>query len=59
MGSVNLGRSQDGAIEIIDTPPFLGSPQVADAIKRADVVLLVTSPSPADLFTSRDTAGPN
>lgn len=56
MGSVNLGRSLDGAIEIIDTPPFLASPQVADAIKRADVVLLVTSPSPADLFTSRDTA---
>ena len=26
------------------------------AIRRADVIVVVTSPSPADLFTSRDTA---
>lgn len=40
----------------IDTAPRLESKEVTDAIRRADVVVLVTSPSPADLFTSRDTA---
>jgi chromosome partitioning protein len=39
----------------IDTPPRLDSKQLADAIGRADVVIVVSSPSPADLFTSRDT----
>ena len=41
---------------IIDTPPRLESREVSDSIREADVVVLVTSPSPADLFTSRDTA---
>lgn len=45
---------QYGAL-LIDTAPRLESRQVAAAVRRADVVLLVTSPSPADLFTSRDT----
>jgi chromosome partitioning protein len=40
----------------IDTAPRLESKEVVDAIRRADIVVLVTSPSPADLFTSRDTA---
>jgi chromosome partitioning protein len=40
----------------IDTAPRLETSEVRDAIRRADVVVLVTSPSPADLFTSRDTA---
>lgn len=39
----------------IDTAPRLESQQLAAAVRRANVVLLVTSPSPADLFTSRDT----
>ena len=39
----------------VDTPPRLESRQLADSIRRADLVLLVSSPSPADLFTSRDT----
>jgi chromosome partitioning protein len=41
---------------VIDTAPRLDSHAVADSIRRADVVILVTSPSPADLFTSQDTA---
>lgn len=41
---------------LIDTPPRLESQQVSDAVSRADVVVVVSSPSPADLFTSRDTA---
>ncbi|MGI4831539.1 MAG: AAA family ATPase [Janthinobacterium lividum] len=40
----------------IDTAPRLETREVKDSIRRADVVVLVTSPSPADLFTSRDTA---
>lgn len=40
----------------IDTAPRLETAEVRDSIRRADVVVLVTSPSPADLFTSRDTA---
>lgn len=40
---------------IIDTPPRLESRELIDAIKRADRVVLVTSPSPTDLFTSRTT----
>jgi chromosome partitioning protein len=39
----------------IDTPPRLDAKVVSDSIKRADAVILVSSPSPADLFTSKDT----
>ena len=49
-------RSKSHSITIIDTPPRLESAVVIDALKRSDVIVLVTSPSPADLFTSRDTA---
>ena len=38
----------------IDTAPRLDL--LPDALKIADVVLIVSSPSPADLWTSRDTA---
>jgi chromosome partitioning protein len=51
--------AEDGktyAALVIDTPPRLESPAVLAAIRRANVVVVVTSPSPADLFTSRDTA---
>jgi chromosome partitioning protein len=47
---------KDYGVLFIDTAPRLESKEVTDSIKRADVVVLVTSPSPADLFTSRDTA---
>jgi chromosome partitioning protein len=47
------GRSY-GAL-FIDTPPRLDSKRLAASIHRADLVVLVTSPSPADLYTSRDT----
>lgn len=54
-----LQLAQDGrqySALLIDTAPRLDSKPVADAVRRADVVLVSTSPSPADLFTSRDTA---
>lgn len=57
IGGVELAvpGTEYGAL-FIDTAPRLETKEVSDAIRRADVVVLVTSPSPADLFTSRDTA---
>lgn len=54
---LELAKAQEdyGAL-FIDTAPRLETAEVRDSIRRADVVVLVTSPSPADLFTSRDTA---
>lgn len=40
---------------IIDTPPRLDSRALLDSLATSDVAILVTSPSPADLWTSRDT----
>jgi chromosome partitioning protein len=51
---LHLAGTSDGDV-IIDTPPRLDSPAVVAAIHSADVVIVPTSPSPADLFTSRDT----
>jgi len=48
---VKSGESYD--VVLIDTPPRLDAPQVRDAIIEADKVLLVSSPSPADLWTTR------
>ena len=48
------GESYD--VLLIDTPPRLESRELVGAIKQADRVVLVTSPSPTDLFTSRTTA---
>jgi chromosome partitioning protein len=42
------------SVLIIDTPPRLDK-RVSDAVRRADLIILVTSPSPADLFASQDT----
>jgi len=46
----------DYAATFTDTPPNLAAPTLADAIQSSDLVLVVSSPSPADLWTSRDTA---
>lgn len=40
---------------IIDTPPRLDSRALHDSLAQSDLAILVTSPSPADLWTSRDT----
>ncbi len=47
---------QNFDVLVIDTPPRLETPEMRDAIKRADKVVLVTSTSPADVFTSLTTA---
>lgn len=43
-------------VTFIDTPPRLESKEVSKAMHQANVIVVVSSPSPADLFTSRDTA---
>ncbi|MBM3853781.1 MAG: ParA family protein [Verrucomicrobia bacterium] len=40
---------------IIDTPPRVESPLVHESLRQADKVILVSSPSPADLWSSQDT----
>jgi len=44
----------DYRIQVIDTPPQLESPLLLQSLAEADCVLLVSSPSPADLWTSQD-----
>lgn len=43
-------------IRIIDTPPNIDAPELINSIRESDIVIVVSSPSPADLWTSRDTA---
>lgn len=43
-------------IQLLDTPPRLESAAVAGAIRKANTVIVVSRPSPCDLFTSQDTA---
>jgi len=47
------GQNYDAVI--VDTPPRLDSPLVHESLAQADKVVLVSSPSPADLWTSQDT----
>jgi chromosome partitioning protein len=51
--SVGVGE----AIVIIDTAPSIESPATLAAIRSADLVILVTTPSPLDLATTAATAG--
>lgn len=41
---------------VIDTPPLVTSPALLRSVEEADIVLLVSSPSPADLKTTVRTA---
>lgn len=47
------GESYDATI--VDTAPRLESADLHDALRSADRAILVSSPSPADLWTSQDT----
>jgi chromosome partitioning protein len=51
---LSLGREAD--IVIIDTPPNVNAPETMDAIKTANLVVLVATPSPFDLATTATTA---
>ncbi|MGN6369052.1 MAG: AAA family ATPase [Phycisphaerae bacterium] len=51
---IPLGDSSDTVL--IDTAPAIQMPSTLDAIQTADLVILVTSPSPLDLATTAATA---
>jgi chromosome partitioning protein len=55
-GEIELTAPGQAPVTIVDTPPRLDAPQTLASLRQSDIILLVTSPSPADLFTSRDTA---
>jgi chromosome partitioning protein len=44
------------ATVLVDTPPRLDTPELSESIRESDIIIVVSSPSPADLFTSQDTA---
>ncbi|MDR3412371.1 MAG: ParA family protein [Formivibrio sp.] len=46
----------NGNIVIMDTAPTIGQPGTVDAIRTADLVVLVSTPSPLDLATTAATA---
>lgn len=55
--AVNGSRPGSGAdIVIYDTPPNLEHTATATAVRTADIVLVVTSPSPADIWEAEDAA---
>jgi chromosome partitioning protein len=51
-----LGGSESAEFCIVDTPPDLDSPALHAALESSALALLVSSPSPADLWTSQRTA---
>lgn len=55
-GGLPLGSEDSSATLLIDTPPRLDSPDLRESIQESDIIIVVSSPSPADLFTSQDTA---
>ena len=53
----NGSRPAPGAdIVIYDTPPNLEHTATATAVRAADIILVVTSPSPADIWEAEDAA---
>ena len=59
VGPIVLGERVEDAFDgftLVDTPPRLDSPAVAEAVRRADRVVLVSSPSPGDVLVTQRTA---
>lgn len=52
----NIPLGDSAATVLIDTAPAIHLPSTLDAIQTADLVVLVTSPSPLDLATTAATA---
>jgi cellulose biosynthesis protein BcsQ len=52
----NLPLGDDHAVVVIDTAPSVYMPATVEAIQTADLVVLVTTPSPLDLATTAATA---
>jgi chromosome partitioning protein len=49
-------KPADFDVLLIDTPPNLAAPETRAAITEADKVIIVSSPSPADIATTQRTA---
>ncbi len=58
IGGIELASEDvDHDLVVIDTPPRLDSELLQRSLAESDCAVLVTSPSPADLWTSQDTVG--
>lgn len=55
-GIFGLPLGSSGNLVLIDTAPNIEHPGTLDAIRTADLVLLITTPSPLDLATTAATA---
>jgi chromosome partitioning protein len=55
-GMLPLADMENAATLLFDTPPRLDDAKLKIHITESDTVIVVSSPSPADLFTSQDTA---
>src|ERR1700721_663975 len=53
-GVKQVGKADNATIIIYDTPPSLDHTATATAVRSADIVLVVTSPSPADIWEADD-----
>jgi len=53
--NIDLNSSSSKNI-IIDTAPDIDNPNLKKAVHSADAIILVTKPSPADIYTIKDTA---
>jgi MinD-like ATPase involved in chromosome partitioning or flagellar assembly len=54
LGAKQPGKTDNASIVIYDTPPSLDHTATATAVRSADIVLVVTSPSPADIWEADD-----
>lgn len=55
-GKLPLSENKRAATILVDTPPRLDDAKLQKHIQESDTIIVVSSPSPADLFTSQDTA---
>ena len=55
-GIFGIPLGTGGNIVIVDTAPTIGQPATFEAIRTADLVVLVSTPSPLDLATTAATA---
>jgi len=53
-GTSRPDKTNNASIVIYDTPPSLEHTATATAVRNADMVLVVTSPSPADIWEADD-----
>lgn len=53
-GSIGVEKITSASVIIYDTPPNLEHVATISAVRDADIVLVVTSPSPADIWEAND-----